>query len=113
MKRGTKAETLRHYDRMIAWAEEQNGDARIYYHGMLNAIKEGWHSEGCPVCKENIGKNPCPLKRDNNICYGVGCCGTLWKTMNDALTWSDWIKAAKQVRAFIKKTPFTAKDGPQ
>ena len=113
MKRGTKAETLRHYDRMIAWASKQNGDARVDIKEMANAIGEHWHSRDCPVCKENIVKNPCPLKLDGNVCYGVGCCGTLWNTMNHTLTWSDWIQAAKKVRAFIKRTPFTVKDGPQ
>ena len=110
MKRGTKAATLRHYDRMIAWAETQHGDARVHIKEMTNAIVEGWHSHDCPVCEENIGKNPCPLRLYNDICYGTACCGTLWCNMNESYTWSDWIKAAKKVRAFIKRTPFTVKE---
>jgi len=110
MKRGTKAETLRHYDRMISWAEEQDGYARVFSFKMETAIGEGWRSRFCPVCEENIVKNPCPLKLDGNVCYGVGCCGTLWRNMNEPYTRSDWIKAAKQVRTFIKTTPFTVKE---
>ena len=92
-----KAKSLKHYDKMIAWAEQQKPREYPCLIIMDGAIKEGWYSKDCPHCN-NYRCYDCPLDK-----MGITCCNGLWRKMENAQTWKTWIKYAKQVRQYIEE----------
>jgi len=104
--RGIKKKTLEHYTRMIAWAKEQDPIEFADILKMEKSLGESWDDDNCAFCTEfgNDQWRPCPLQPIDRPCWGVNCCDGLWSDLNNTETWHDWIKVAKQVKAFIKKT---------
>ena len=96
-----KQRALKHYDRMIRWAEKQPKRKFPFSGDMERAIGEEWHSGDCPYCQKYdpfacFSTSLCPLVEGD-------CCGGLWKDMSTRRTWSGWVNAAKKVRAYIKQ----------
>jgi len=101
-----KKEAIEHYDRMIAWAEAQDGE-NISIELMEADLGEDWSGTHCPYCGAYLREDckRCPLQPLDTMCLGVNCCGGIWSLMGCAGTRSEWIKIAKKVRAYIRKTP--------
>ena len=98
-----KKEAIEHYDRMIAWAEKQPQDSEPWEVVMYRAIGEQWFGEDCVYCDAyDLNCARCPLAKGKEKMRI--CCGGLWFELNDTETWADWVKAAKKVRAYIRKT---------
>jgi hypothetical protein len=101
----TKQKTIEHYERMIKWAEGQDGEVMHALSTMRKTmtaeIGENWYGYNCDYCKI-YGTNPpdcgdCPLSLKQN------CCGGLWDALIYSATWTEWIIAAKAVLEFIKE----------
>lgn len=97
-------DTIEHYNRMIAWAKTQDSLERADEDAMYAKLGENWFSDSCPMCKEHLKIDACPLRPDyQGICNGQECCGGLWKELLYAACWGDWIKRAERVLEFIKE----------
>jgi len=95
-----KRQALAHYDRMIAWAKTQHPNSYPSKERMDRKIGEHWQGRFCAYCcYYNTDCRSCPLSPSP---FG-GCCGALWHLLNAASNWKLWIKAAKKVRAYIKR----------
>ncbi len=97
-----KRRALAHYDRMIAWAEQQDPDDFKLITTMVNAIGEVWGQGDCSYCsryydRERASCGDCPLLSHS------GCCGERWSAMHGARTWGAWVTAARAVRAYIEE----------
>jgi hypothetical protein len=97
-------ESIKHYDRMIEWAEEKK---KVYYmfrnidvlkETMEEEIGENWMAEYCVLCKGYSYCQYCPLP-DGKTCSGSNSC---WCKMNSAETIEDWLKYAKEMREQIR-----------
>ncbi len=105
----TKAKALRHYDRMIEWAEKQKPMTSLLYskgvgwRKMEDGLGEAWGSENCSYCVryESVGCSSCPLEGSSATDYS--CCEALYNSMNKSKTWKTWVKNAKLVREYIKE----------
>jgi len=104
----TKTKALKHYDRMIKWAEKQKPRERLSfnfkgYHRMQKELGEHWGGVYCPYCTnlKETGNRLCPLTKNN--CFGFNCCEGLWGKMRGSKTWGTWVKRAKLVREYIRE----------
>jgi len=105
-------ESLKHYDRMIAWVKTQNPADKINRLLMYDAIGEDWFDESCPICAEYAIKDnarsylvcaDCPLAMKFDYCgslhmpnksisktWGIN----RWIFMNKAKNWDEWLTHA-------------------
>jgi hypothetical protein len=97
----TKFRAIRHYDRMIKWAEKQNPDFGPDYDIMYEKIGENWYANSCTYCAK--AHNDCILCKLNGSAASYHCCNGLWRKMSSCYTWKEWIEGAKEVREHIKK----------
>lgn len=97
----TKFRAIRHYNRMIEWAEKQNPDFGPDCDIMYEEIGESWYSGSCTYCLKAVGCcKQCKLKGGS---IQPTCCNGLWRKMSSSCTWREWIEEAKKVREYIKK----------
>lgn len=97
----TKAATIAHYERMIAWESDQYKGDQCDSDIMYQAIDESWYSDCCPMCNEYLGVScdVCPIFKKT----GKGNCeGTPWQKMSTSETWGKWLIHAKLELKFIK-----------
>lgn len=88
--------SIKHYEKMIAWAKKQNKKEISNENVMWKSIGEHWHSNSCSLC-ELFVCSKCPFGRK------YGYCGKLknknkWIKLVTAHNWKEWIKGAKQVK---------------
>ena len=99
--------TVKHYDRMIKWAETQKPTARHYDYIMLKELGVNWGALYCPYCKQyglfyGVEKcRKCPLMGDMND-DNPSCCSGLWSNMQMSMNWAQWVDHAGRVRNYIK-----------
>ena len=97
---------VRHYDRMIAYAEKVSKEISPTIHAdhlrMNREIGEHWGPHYCGYCESHRGGFirgcfACPL----NSKVSLSCCNGLHAEMCDAKTWEEWLPLAKEVRQYI------------
>jgi hypothetical protein len=93
-------ESIKHYDRMIEFAEEYKGDFYDFEASMDDTINEDWDAAHCCLCKNyyDLTCIGCPYFEK----YGVKCFKSVWMKMNDADNMKDWLKYAKEMREQIR-----------
>lgn len=99
-------EEIKHFDRMIEWAEKQKPDKKPDQFKMLDEIGERWSSFNSVYCMVNQARFDNKLERlicDCALFSMNGCCNGLWDRMDMAETWADWITYAKLQVEYIKK----------
>lgn len=104
-----KAETIAHYERMIAWAAKEPSEAFPERCAeMLSAIGEDWDGKYCPICKTYSDEvvdftynscSKCPICQ--KTCREQ-CKETPWEDMHRANSWKEWLEAARKELDFIK-----------
>jgi len=96
--------TVRHYNRMMAWAKTQPEGEEVSITKMYDEIGEDWTAENCPYCQKyyiNKGScSQCPLNISN---FPYHCCNHLWSQMNKSQTWGEWVERAKAVKKYVWK----------
>jgi|GEM_PF-2203726 len=97
--------TVRHYNRMMAWAKTQPEGERVDILKMEDEIGENWYASSCPYCRryyygKRTGCIQCPLGSSE---YSQDCCDGLWKKMDNSQTWGEWIERAKAVKKYVWK----------
>ena len=94
--------TIEHYERMIKWAEKQDGRKRICQTKMEIEIGESYFSDSCPFCDafhdEYRGCSCCPLRLNES---GT-CCDYMWSELYHSKRWGEWIRNAKRVIEFVE-----------
>ncbi len=94
--------TIEHYERMIKWAEKQDGRERICPTKMEIEIGENYFGDSCPFCEEfhgeSYGCGCCPLKKNEN----VTCCDDRWSELYNSKRWGEWIRNAKRIIEFVE-----------
>ncbi len=89
-------DALVHYDRIIAYGENQSEDDKPSAKTMKKDIGVNWMSKYCSYCLDAVG--------ECDICAITFLCGTSpWMNMERAKTWRDWVIKAKIHRKWIKK----------
>jgi hypothetical protein len=107
MKR-VKDEAIRHYNRMIAWAEKQPPYEFPNSLKMKKKLGESWYGYDCPFCnalRKGDGTaecEECPLYLAGKACQNLT---SPWAVMAIAETWEDWIQEAKRLRDVIRALP--------
>lgn len=100
-----RSQSLKHYDKMIAYVETLPPRSIVTSELLLDAIGETYTSECCVFCKntdlEHRFKNGvlCPLYSKK------GCADELFIKMDEAYSKVMWLKYAKQIRKFIANLP--------
>ena len=93
------ADSIAHWQRMIAWAALQKGNAsRLEMSGDIN---ECWGAAHCALCNE-INNNPefiCPL----GDCRKTLQCNILWVNVSDSYTWEGWTLNAKLMLEYMQE----------
>ena len=102
-------ESLKHWERMLRWADKQPLDTPVSCVEMKEDIGEIWTGDDCPLCKifdESENDILCELRQLRLICplYAkFGVCGVsgdvnpnLWHTVSTSATWGDWVVNAKK-----------------
>ena len=97
-----KKESLRHYDRMIAYAETCNKKDAISKDKMRNSIGECWLGSSCKYCEAFLvsGTYACPLSSPDTLCYR--CCSGKWAAMDNSDNWKHFVVNATVVRKYIE-----------
>ena len=111
-----KKDAIAHYKRMIKWAKTQPQRGEWpEYDVMSDNIHEDWYALHCSYCAKFMSHeddvyNPCYLcplslfkEKSFPIDEGKICCNGLWAKINEAKTWSTWIKRAEKVLEYIKE----------
>jgi hypothetical protein len=99
-----KQKAIKHYQRMIAWAEKQPPREKASFMVMDDSISESYGSINCAYCIKykcccQLG---CPLYRRPKNLYLSVCCNGLWSKMFRSKTWGTWVKRAKKVLEYIE-----------
>jgi len=102
-------ESLKHWERMIRWADKQPLDTPVSQVEMKEDIGETWIGEDCSLCKifEDSSNDMfcqsnrlgliCPLYTKFGVCGVSGGVSTnLWHTVSTSKTWGDWVVNAKK-----------------
>ena len=93
-------DAIAHYNRMIKWAKTQSQDISPHPIAMKFEIGEMWGSDDCSYCM-TYRCDDCPLSKFTGPEF-FGCCNKLWRKMDTASTWSEWIEYAKKIKQYIK-----------
>ena len=93
--------TIEHYERMIKWAEKQDGRRSVDSAKMDIELGESYFGDDCPFCDafhdEYRGCSCCPLKKNEN-----GCCDNRWSELYNSKRWGKWIRNAKRIIEFVE-----------
>jgi hypothetical protein len=107
-------ESIAHWDRMIAWAENQPVDGRRFRTAMQDQIGESWYGEHCALCREFYVEqddecesaegdvfecSDCPIVLGGNrkcMIYG-----SIWGNLDTCKTWGEWLTAAREMRGML------------
>jgi len=99
-------QSIKHWKRLIKWAEKQNPSEKKKMDSMSSSIGECWAGGDCPLCQAFSRKNEnnyytctiCPLKKNIGSCndnYEYSDNKNNWYKVNNSKTWADWIIQAK------------------
>lgn len=100
-----RSQSLKHYDKMIAYVETLPRRAPVTIGLLLDDIGETYTSDDCAFCKntdlDHRFKNGvlCPLDSKK------GCVDGLFPKRDEAYYKETWLKYAKQIRKFIADLP--------
>jgi hypothetical protein len=104
-----KKEAVDHYNRMISWAVNQNGNDPCDRLKMLKELGEMWGSEYCVLCDHYLDSNfndpceKCPLAINHFRCSSDT--PSEWGKMQNSTTWSEWLEHAIKLRDIIASLP--------
>jgi len=84
-------ESIKHWNRMIAWVRTQPEGDLVYDRAMRGAIGESWYGSDCPLCALYGRCVDCPLAMADRPCNARG---SAWRTVEDSTIWREWIAAA-------------------
>ncbi len=97
-KRAT-AHSIKHWKRMIGWAEKENPKKPVNTTLMRLALHEDWYAGGCLLCNffmREKGRecNGCPLYIVFGACASEWTMNA-WKNVAKAESWGEWVEAAE------------------
>jgi len=84
-------ESIKHWNRMIAWVRTQPEGNPARDNVMYDAIGEAWYGKNCPLCNQHEECSTCPLALADRPCSYEG---SVWSNVDYSSTWGDWIDAA-------------------
>lgn len=93
-------ESIKHWEKMIAWVETQDGEGNVNSDIMQKNIKQMWYSDDCPLCQKYVESEEeyectdCPLGKKFEPCDN-GLKVSAWNKVSDAGIWKDWLKHAR------------------
>jgi|WetSurMetagenome_2_1015567.scaffolds.fasta_scaffold06273_5 hypothetical protein len=87
-----------HYERMIAWAVQQEPYKEVSPGSMQYALQEKWTGSYCPLCIKAGACHRCFLS-----CAGVDCAATPWYKMNASRIWRTWVKHAVEEQNLLNR----------
>ena len=87
-------DSIKHWERMLQWAEKQDPNSGVSQHTMYNNINEAWFSSDCPLCGKYVidGCVNCPLEVLETQCNFT--CSD-WHQVDRSRTWREWTENAK------------------
>ena len=97
--------SIKHYDRMIKWAEKLPLKRKVNGNVMLKKLGEKWYDTHCSLCIKyrlttDLPCGACPLcKRFGNCPNGYK---NVWKLLPQSKTWGEWVINAKKMRRQLK-----------
>jgi|SRR5271157_3857282 len=98
---------IKHYEKMIKWAMEQDPKDVPFSSSMVDEINEDWYGSNCVHCEVFFNGDKgesciaCPLSGSSND--SPTCCAENWEKMNSSETWKRWLVYANKVLNHIKK----------
>ncbi len=107
-------ESIKHWERMIAWVKTQHPEDFTCTSYMRNAIQEVPMSNYCPLCKKynnekTIPSNhvtECPLGKKYGVCSDFRV-KNKWRLVIDSLQWKEWLinanKLLRQLKSLLPK----------
>ena len=92
--------SVRHWERMVAWARTRDEKDGVSMGDMVSAIGESWGAEDCALCRlyydpeEHRCEKGCPL-----VGVGQGCLEwfSAYRAVERADTWGQWIGFAEEM----------------
>ena len=102
-KKKAVEDSIKHWERMIKWAEGQPKNNYCSRSKMHEVFGEDWSDGNCALCGKfyiHYSCEKCPQAKKHGAC---GRIGGAWKTVTYSKTWEKWIKNAgvmlKQLRS--------------
>jgi len=91
-----KAETIKHYKRMMVFVRKRWFFGQVNRSTMVNAIEEDWGGDHCVYCQKYSLKYSTELQGMSAYCdgcpleYSLHCCNGLWHIMSLTEFWLTW-----------------------
>lgn len=92
-------ESIKHWERMIEWAEKQPKQDKVSFLRMEDELDESWSGDFCALCKGYCAT--CPLRKKYGYC-NIKNPKNAWGKVYSSKTWSEWLKHAKVMLRQLK-----------